>query len=650
MTDSITWLFIFVMIYWSYCFFWGIRAARRAHTASDYFLAGRNLSPWVTALAMTGVSFAGWTFMGHPGLIFRDGFQFGNASFYAIAVPLAGVVLLRRQWMLGRRFGYMTAGEMLSDYFKSDALRIISVGIAILFGVPFVAILFGASGFLVSELTDQAISRNVAMWILSAFVLLYSVTGGMQAVAKIAVVQCVLFALGAIVIGFFALDIVGGFDALNKGLANIAQNLSGLWGNTDGNGGGSFPGFFAIPGVIQWTAGLGIEAPAGGPWTAIMCLTFMMSVMGIQASPGFTMWGFASNSPRGFGIHQVWGGAFCVGLIMFVFVTIAAVSAHLLGANAEVNEAGLASAQLLSVIPENQSSELMTRYIKLMGGKLPWIIGLLAVCGIAALQATAAAFMSTTGSILALDIYRRYLHPDADHEKQIMIGRLCTGLVFLAAMLLATFSMEATILLGGLAIACAFQLWPSLLAVTWFPWITRQAATLGLVAGLIAVVFTEAIGQKITGHSLPWGRWPWTIHSAAWGMFFNIIICLVVSALTRQDENRAHRNGFHQFLNEYGSLTYQQRWSKSVAWIIVLVWIFFAIGPGAVLGNILFGEPNAGYEAWNFAMPSIWAWQIIWWALGVGMIWYLANKMEMSTMPKREIEKLPDSSNSRKFY
>jgi len=643
MSDSITWLFIFVMLYWAYCFFWGIRAARRAHTASDFFLAGRKLSPWVSALAITGVSFAGWTFMAHPGLMFRDGFQFGNASFYAVAVPLAGVVLLRRQWMLGRRFGYMTAGEMLSDYFKSDALRIISVGIALLFGVPFVAILFGASGFLVSELTDQAISRNVAMWILSAFVLLYSITGGLQAVAKIAVVQSVLFALGVIVIGLYALDLVGGFDTLNNGLAKIAQNLSGLWGNTDGNGGGSFPGFFAIPGVIQWTAGLGVEAPSGGPWTAIMCLTFMMSVMGIQASPGFTMLGFANQSPRGLAIHQVWGGAFCVGLIMFVFVTIQAVSAHLLGANAEVNEAGLATAQLLPEMTEQQSNLLVTHYIKLMGENLPWVIGFLAVCAIAALQATGAAFMSTTGSILTRDIFKRYLDPDADHAKQIMIGRLCTGLVFLAAMLLATYSMEATILLGGLAIACAFQLWPSLLAVTWFPWITRQAATLGLIAGLIAVVMTEAIGQKITANSLPWGRWPWTIHSAAWGMFFNIIICLMVSALTRHDENRAHREKFHAFLHEYGSLTYARRWSKSVAWIIVLVWMFFAIGPGAVIGNILFGEPNAGYEAWNFGMPSIWAWQIIWWALGVGMIWYLANKMEMSSVPRREIEKLSDS-------
>ncbi len=641
MTDNTAWLLVFLMLYWAYCFFWGVRACRRVDTASDYFLAGRSLSPWVFALAATGVSFAGWTFIGHPGLVFRDGFQFANASFYAVAVALSGVVLLKRQWMLGQRFGYVTSGEMLADYFKGNTLRLISVFIALLFGIPFVAILFGASGFLISELTNGEVSRTVAMWGLSGFVLLYCVIGGMQAVAKVAVVQCALFILGMVVLGTYALDLVGGFDSLNAGLANIAQNLASHSAETKGLGGGNFPGYFAVPGVIQWTSGLGVETPTGGPWTSIMILTFMMSVMGIQASPSFSMLGFASRSPRGFAIHQIWGAACVVGILMFVFATFQGVSAHLLGANADVNEAGFAVANLLPVLSEHQQNELVAHYIKLIGGSLPWLIGFLAVCAIAALQATGSAFMSTTGSILARDIYLRFLEPEADHKKQMLVARLCTGLVFLAAMLLASFSMEATMLLGGLAIACAFQLWPSLLAVTWFSFITRSAATAGLIVGLIAVVLTEPLGQKLTGGSLPWGVWPWTIHSAAWGMFFNLVICLIVSASSREDiDDRKWRDSFHDFFHEYTASEVCDRWSKPVAGVMVMVWMFFAIGPGSLLGNVLFGEPNAGYDAWVFRMPSLWAWQIIWWALGVLMIWFLANKMRMSTTPEKEIERV----------
>jgi hypothetical protein len=77
------------------------------------------------------------------------------------------------------------------------------------------------------------------------------------------------------------------------------------------------------------------------------------------------------------------------------------------------------------------------------------------------------------------------------------------------------------------------------------------------------------------------------------------------------------------------------------ALIITLVWFIFAIGPGAVIGNTIFGNPN-DMTTWVFGMPSIWVWQIIWWALGVGMMWLLAYKMGMSTMPDKDIVALVD--------
>jgi Na+/proline symporter len=96
MSAKVVWLFTFVALYWAYCIFWGIRGAMTAKTASDYFIAGRRLSIWVFVLAATATSFSGWTFMGHPGLIYRDGFQYAYASFYAITIPFTGVIFLKR--------------------------------------------------------------------------------------------------------------------------------------------------------------------------------------------------------------------------------------------------------------------------------------------------------------------------------------------------------------------------------------------------------------------------------------------------------------------------------------------------------------------------------------------------------------------------
>jgi len=199
MSAKVIWLFVFVVLYWAYCIFWGIKCARMAKTAGDYFITGRQLSMWVFVLAAT--SFSGWTFMGHPGLVYRDGFQYAYASFYTITIPFTGVLFLKRQWMLGKRFGYVTPGEMFADYFQGDAIRILTVMVALLFSIPYLGVQLGASGFLFNVLTDDLISNNVGMWVLSAVVLIYVGSGGLRAVAFVDTLQCILLGLGIIITG-----------------------------------------------------------------------------------------------------------------------------------------------------------------------------------------------------------------------------------------------------------------------------------------------------------------------------------------------------------------------------------------------------------------------------------------------------------------
>ncbi len=642
MSAKVVWLFAFVIIYWAYCIFWGIKCARMARTAGDYFIAGRQLSMWVFVLAATATSFSGWTFMGHPGLVYRDGFQYAYASFYTITIPFTGVLFLKRQWMLGKRYGYVTPGEMFADYFQGDAIRILTVIVALLFSIPYLGVQLGASGFLFNVLTDDLVGVNFGMWVLSLVVLIYVASGGLRAVAYVDTLQCVLLGLGIIVIGLIALDLAGGWGALNDGFAKLAASGIGKWGTTKGYGGGDYNAYFAIPGVIQFTAGLGKETPVGGLWTGIMCLTYMFALMGIQSAPAFSMWAFGNRNPKPFATQQVWASSFGIGLILFFFTAFQGMGAHLLGANGEVTKAGMALATVIPDLTANKQGGLVPHYINTISDAAPWLVGLLAVCALAAMQSTGAAYMSTAGGMLTRDLYKRFLNPMATHEQQKMWGRIGVTFIVIAALLVATFSRDALVLLGGLAVAFGFQMWPSLAAVCWVPWITRQGATWGLAAGLIGVIFTETIGQTITGGSLPWGRWPWTIHSAGWGMILNLAVCIPVSAMTQDDASRSHRMTYHQFLRDHASLSPEKRGLVPWAWGITIAWMIFGIGPGAVIGNDIFGAPNAGVDVWTFGIPSIWAWQILFWILGVGMMWFLAFKMEMSSVPDKEVEALTE--------
>ena len=638
MEPKIFWLFTFVALYWAYCIYWGVKGAITAKTASDYFIAGRRLSVWVFVLAATATSFSGWTFMGHPGLLYRDGFQYAYASFYAITIPFTGVIFLKRQWMLGKRFGFVTPGEMLAHYFRGDAVRLLTVLVALCFSVPYLGIQLRASGFLFNVLTDGLLSIEVGMWLLSAVVFIYVASGGLRAVAYVDTLQCILLSVGIVIIGIIAISYVGGFEQLNHDIAA----LSDFDTNRTPQG---FSHYIAIPGVIQFVS----DGPSasGGEWTGVMVLSYMFALMGIQSAPAFSMWAFSNTDPRPFAPQEVWASSLGIGIILMVFTAFQGIGAHFLGAdqafmqahpdlvNPVMQEGLQALGQTDLMKSPGAQVNLVPQLIWLVGSTAPWLVGLLSVCALAAMQSTGAAYMSTAGAILTRDLLKHYIMPNASHRQQKFWGRVGVLLIVLAALVVASVSSDALVLLGGLAVAYGFQMWVPLLSVCYFPWFTRQGVTIGLAAGIIAVTLTDQVGAEF----MPWGRYPLTIHSAGWGMMCNLGLAALVSAMTQNQGDLNHRMRFHNFLREHATLPRAKQGLVPVAWIVALVWFFFGVGPGAVLGNTLFGNPNDA-ETWVFGMPSIWAWQLIWWALGVFMMWFLAYKMEMSTVPEREVQAL----------
>ncbi len=633
MAASVVWLFIFVLAYWTYCIAWGVKGYISSRTASDYFIAGRAIPTWVFVLAATATSFSGWTFMGHPGTMYVSGFQYAYASFYAITIPFTGVMFLKKQWMMGKHFGYVTPGEMFADYFKSDVIRILVVIVALFFSIPYLGVQLRSSGFLFNVLTNGLFSVNVGMWMLSIVVFVYVASGGLRAVAYVDTVQCLLLAGGIAVIGIIGISYVGGWSALNQGIASLASIDKNL--TPDG-----YSHYIAIPGVIQFVK----SGPSalGGAWTGIMILSYAFALMGIQSSPAFSMWSFANKNPKPFAPQQVWASSLGIGGILIFFTAMQAFSGHLLGADTKMLEAGFAKDVMqigkdLMQTPGKQEM-IVPSLIHLLADSAPWMVGLLAVCALAAMQSTGAAYMSTASGMLTRDIYRHFFKKDASNLTQKVVGRIGVGVIVFSALIVATTSTDALVLLGGLAVAYGFQMWPALIGICYWPMLNRKGITLGLIAGIIAVTLTETIGQNWFGITA-WGRWPWTIHSAGWGIIFNFSIAVIVSALTQNKETLAHRLKFHAFLKEHAGLPESKKNLVPVAWVVVIVWFIFAQGPGAVLGNTIFGNPTDS-STWLFGMPSIWLWQIIWWALGVAMMWFLAYKLEMSTIPSKEVEAL----------
>ena len=100
--------------------------------------------------------------------------------------------------------------------------------------------------------------------------------------------------------------------------------------------------------------------------------------------------------------------------------------------------------------------------INLISESAPWLVGLLAVCALAAMQSTGSAYMSTFSAMITRDIYKNYLDKNVTEERQKLIGRIFVGVVAVAALFVAIVSTDALVMLGGLAVAYGFQMYPAL--------------------------------------------------------------------------------------------------------------------------------------------------------------------------------------------
>lgn len=585
------WLPLYLLFYAVVTLYWARLAARANRDYETFFSAGHQLAPWVSALVLAGASVSGFVVLGGSDVFATQGFGLPGYILSGIALAMPGVFFFKRFWLIAQRLGLSSQAEVLRSYYQSEFLVVVSASVGVIFAVAFAGMQLGALSRLLSFLTDGQISVPVAATILSSILFGYVVIGGMRAVGYLGAIQTVL--LGAVALGFaaFALIGLGGFAALNAGLQDLAKNPETA-------------GLFQVAGVIQFTAGLGREAAAGHEGTAMASLGVILALMGFQASPLAAKIALSTSSPRGFAAGQTWvmAGAFGGGIALCITA---------LGAAALVDST-LAIPGLLAALS-------------------PWFAAWLFVGLLAGVQLVAGLGLLTAAETLVRHIYKPWFHSALGRKETVTVTRIVIGLLALASVLMQVLTPVTLSVLGGLALPLALQLWTPLLGLTWARWITRPAAITGVGFGIAAVLLTEPFGHAVLsffGLDLPWGRWPWTLHSAIWGIVANVTVMLLISAFTQRlphsDEAQEVRHLMHFTLRS----SPRARALKTTAWSVVLAWLFLAAGPGLIFGNAAFVTADG---AWIMGIPSLWAWGLLFWAAGLGMVWFLSYKMEMAS-------------------
>ena len=190
----VNWLIVIVYLVWVVVD--GIKKSKNTDTVSGYFMANKSLSWWVVGLSVMATQLSAVTMIGTPGQGATDGLRF--IQLY-LGLPLAMVILGVTIVPLLHGSGVYTAYEYLERRFDAKTrsltafLFLISRGLA-------VGTIMAAPGVVFSAIFGIPLVWAVAM--IAVPTVIYTMVGGVQAVAWADVKQMVLIVIALVAIMF----------------------------------------------------------------------------------------------------------------------------------------------------------------------------------------------------------------------------------------------------------------------------------------------------------------------------------------------------------------------------------------------------------------------------------------------------------------
>ena len=151
----------------------------------EYFLGGRSMGPWVTAMSAQASDMSAWLLMGLPGSIIA--FGLGQAWIgigLALGTIANWIIVAKRLRKFSKASGdSITLPQYLTNRFmaKSSALKIICAVVFLISFTIYVASAFSAGAKVFTQLFPS-LDPTVAMIVFAAIILVYTFLGGYKAV------------------------------------------------------------------------------------------------------------------------------------------------------------------------------------------------------------------------------------------------------------------------------------------------------------------------------------------------------------------------------------------------------------------------------------------------------------------------------------
>lgn len=481
----------------------GIYFAKRSNQSSeDYFLGGRSLGPWVTAMSAEASDMSGWLLMGLPGVAYWCGLS--DAAWTSIGLALGTYI----NWLLVakrlRRYSAVAGDAItLPDFFsnrfheKKKVIMTLSALFILIFFTVYASSCFVTCGKLFSTLFGA--SYQSMMIAGAVFVVIYTFLGGFLAESASDFMQAVVMIFALTVILITGTLAAGGLQAVVDNAKNI-------------------PGFFTFFGIASPSVDAnGIQQVANGA-----------PVFGEAGSYGFlTIISTLSWGLGYFGMPQVLLRFMAIRKtdelvrarrIATVWVVISLAAAVLIGLM------GRAMFPVHETL--NTASGAENVFIVLSRHLLPPLLAGLVMAGIlAATISSSDSYLLIAASAVSLNIFKGILKKDALDKQVMTMSRIILLLIAVVGVVIAMDENSVIFTIVSFAWAGFGAVFgPIMLFSLFWKRTTQAGAVAGMVTGGV-VVFLWKLALKPLGGVFG-------IYELFPAFVLSCLVILVVSLLT----------------------------------------------------------------------------------------------------------------------
>ena len=481
----------------------GVLYAKKANKNSEaFFLGGRSLGPWVTAMSAEASDMSGWLLMGLPGVAYWCGVA--DAAWVAIGLAV-GTYL---NWLITskrlRRYSIkaknsITLPEFFSNRFKekSPVILVISALFILVFFTVYAASCLVTCGKLFSTLFGAP--YIVMMLVGALFVLLYTLLGGFLAESASDFMQAIVMITALVVIVVLSVIHAGGIGSVFENAKNI-------------------PGFLDFFGMASPTLDAsGTQLVEGGK--AVFGEAQNYSLLTICSSMA---WGLGY-----FGMPQVLLRFMAIRKenelkasrrIAMVWVVISLTVAVFIG---------LVGRQLFPVEHLTKSGA-ESIFITLSTSFLPPLLAGFVMAGIlAATISSSDSYLLIAASAFAKNIYQGTFKKKATDKEVMLISRITLLVITAIAIVLAL--DEKSIIFSLVSFAWAgfgATFGPVMLFSLFWKRTTKEGAIAGMISGGVMVFVWNLVISKLGG--------VFAIYELLPAFIISSIVIVVVSLLTKK--------------------------------------------------------------------------------------------------------------------